>query len=153
MGPKVPAMREIVDFDLKFAQKIYGSAMADMRQIAMAMAATPAFGKAMKVMAEKGKTLDGTAIRTNMKFETVAGTDPATQQQTAESESRRPTSISSAVVGGLFNKMKQRREEKKAEAGGNPNRSELFNSTTELTRAASTASAEDVSIPSGFKQR
>jgi hypothetical protein len=153
MGPKVPAMREILDFDMKFAQKVYGTAMADMRQLAMAMAATPAFGKAMKVMAEKGKSLDGTAIRTNMKFETVAGTDPATRQQTADSESSRPTSISGAVVGGLFNKMKERREQKKAEAGGDPNRSELFNSTTELTRAASTASADEVAIPAGFRQR
>jgi hypothetical protein len=153
VGPRVPAMREIVDFDLKFMQKVYGSAMADMRQVAMAMAATPAFGKAMKVMADKGKTLDGTAIRTNMKFETVAGTDPATQQQSAQSESNRPTSVSGAIVGGLFNKMKERREQKKTEAGGSPNRSELFTSTVELTRATSSASADDVAIPSGFKQR
>jgi hypothetical protein len=153
MGPKVPAMREILDFDLKFAQKVYGTAMADMRQIAMAMAATPAFGKAMKVMSEKGRGLDGTAIRSNMKFETVAGTDPATQESAQSSESSRPTSISGAVVGGLFNKMKQRREEKKAEEGGSPNRSELFNSTTELTRASSAASADDVAIPAGFRQR
>jgi hypothetical protein len=149
IGPKVPAMHEIVDFDLKFAQKIYGTAMPDMRQVAMAMAATPAFGKAMKVFAEKGKGLDGTAIRTNMKFETVAGTDPSTQQQQAQSEEK-PTSIQSAVIGGLFRKVKERREEKKAEQG-QPGRSEMFNSSHELTRAAASATSEDVAIPAGFK--
>lgn len=150
MGPKVAAMHEIYEFDRKFAQKVYGSFMPDARQVAMAMAATPAFAKAMKVFSEKGNRLEGTAIRTTMKFDTVAGTDPSTQQK-AEEESH-PTSISGAVVGGLFNKMKQRREQKQAESG-QPNRATIFDSTTEVLRANGSASAADVTIPAGFRQR
>lgn len=150
MGPKVAAMREIYDFDRKFAQKVYGSMMPDVHQIAMAMAATPAFAKAMKVFSEKRGSLDGTAIRTNMKFEMVAGTDASTQQK---AERQEPTSVSGAVIGGLFNRMKERREQKKAEAGEAPNRSTLFDSSTELTRASSSASAADVSLPAGFRPR
>lgn len=150
MGPKVAALHEIYEFDRKFAQKVYGSFMPDMRQVAMAMAATPAFAKAMKTMSEKGSRLEGTAIRTTLKFDTVAGSDPSTQQQ-AESESR-PTSISGAVVGGLFNKMKERREQKKAESG-QPNRSTMFESTTEILRATGTASAADAAIPVDFRER
>lgn len=145
LGPKVAAMREIVDFDRKFAQKVYGSMMPDARQIAMAMAATPAFAKAMKTFSEKSGRLEGTAIRTNMKFDTVAGTDPSTQQKT-ESEPSSP-------MGGLLSKMRERREQKKAEESGQPNRATMFDSTTELLRATNTANAEEVAIPAGFRQR
>ncbi len=155
MGPKVAAMNEIYDFDRRFMQKVYGSAMADMRQIALAMMATPAFGKAMKTFNDKKGTLDGTPILTKMSFETVAGSDPSTQQEAKQNESSAPTSVQGALVGGLMNRMKARREEKKAESGqpSNPNRSTMFDSTTEVTRATATATTADVAIPAGFKQR
>ena len=153
MGPKIAAMSEIYQFDRRFAQKIYGTTfMGEMQAAAMAMAATPAFGKAMKAFSDKRGSFDGTAIRTNMKFEVVAGTDPSTQQQASQQEEQ-PHSVSSAVMGGLFNKMKERREQKKAEQGGDPNRSTMFDSTSELTRASATATAEDVALPAGFRQR
>ena len=154
MGPKLSAMNEIYEFDRKFMTKVYGSAIPDMRQIAMAMMATPAFGKAMKVFNDKRSALEGTAILTKMTFETVAGSDPSTQQQQAKAEEESsPTSVSSAVIGGLMGRMKKRQEEKKAAEGKNPNRNTLFDSTTEVTRATATAAASDVAIPATFKQR
>lgn len=122
-------MREIYDFDRRFAQKIYGSSFGDMRQLAMAMAATPAFGKAMKAFSEKRSSFDGTPIRTKMTFEAVAGAE--TEQQSG---------------GGLLSRMKQRREK-------SSNRSSLFESTSELTRATPTATAAEVAIPPGFRQK
>lgn len=154
MGPKVPAMREIYEFDRKFAQKIYGTMIGDMRQLAVVMATTPAFAKAMKTMSEKRASFEGTPILTKMTFETVAGTDtPPQQQAQSDSGSSSPTSVSGAVLGGLMNRVKQRREEKKVESGQSPNRSTLFDSSSELTKAASVATTEEVSIPAGFKQR
>lgn len=154
MGPKLSAMNEIYEFDRKFMTKVYGSAIPDMRQIAMAMMATPAFGKAMKVFNDKRSALEGTAILTKMTFETVVGSDPSTHQQQAKAEEESsPTSVSSAVIGGLMGRMKKRQEEKKAAEGKNPNRNTLFDSTTEVTRATATAAASDVAIPATFKQR
>ncbi|MEO6260845.1 MAG: hypothetical protein ABIP63_10860 [Thermoanaerobaculia bacterium] len=158
MGPRVPAFRELADFDRRFASKLYGSAFnTDMRQMAMAAAMTPAFGRAMKVMAEHRASFDGTPIRTAMTFVTVAGTDAPKQEETAERESS-PGSVSSAVIGGLFNKMKKRNEERKRENNEESTpqpegRSELFSSTSELLKASSAASAAEVALPAGFRQR
>ena len=157
MGPKVSALRELSDFDRRFASKVYGSSFnTDMRQMAMAVAITPAFGKAMKVFAEHRASFEGTPIRTGMSFVTVAGTDAPKQEETAERESS-PTSVSGAVMGGLFNKMKQRQQErqkeKKEDAPQPEGHAELFNSTNELLKASSSASAADVALPAGFRQR
>ncbi len=144
IGPRVAAMRELFDFDRRFMQKLYGSALeADMRQMAAVMAATPAFGKAMKTFGEKQAKLDGTAIRTNMTFETVAAPNQASSEEQSSSQS--PAS----ALGGLLGRMKQRRE---ANQSG-PARSTLLNSTTELLKATTSASAEAVSIPASFRQK
>lgn len=158
MGPKVPAFRELADFDRRFASKVYGSAFnADMRQMAMAVAMTPAFGKAMKVFAEHSASLEGTPIRTNVTFVTVAGSDAPKQEETADRDSS-PSSVSGAVIGGLFNKMKKRNEERQKEkkedaAPQQEGRSELFQSTSELLKGTSSASSSDVALPSGFRQK
>ena len=131
----------------------YGSAIGDMRAMAMALAATPAFGKAMAALNSKRSSLNGTPIRTAMNFETVTGTDTASQQTAQNDNSPQPTSVTGAVMGGLMNRMKQRREQQKAASGESPNRSTLFESTTEVLRASSTAAAADVAIPANFKQR
>jgi hypothetical protein len=141
IGPRVPAMRELTEFDRKFIQKVYGDAlMGDMQQMAAMMAATPAFAKAMKTFNQKQASFDGTPIRSKMTFESVAGTssDSSAQSQ-AQSQ---PTSL-----GGLLGRMKQRR------SGGDetPGRSSLFDSTHELLQASTSASAADVALPAGFK--
>ncbi len=153
MGPKVPAMTELVDFERRFVQKVYGPQFAaDMRNLAMALAATPAFGKAMKTFDEKRSSFDGTPIRTNMKFEVAAGSDQPKEQAKSE-EREEPTSVAAAALGGLMNRMKQRKQEKSAESGqaATPGRSELFTSTTEMISAST--SAADVALPANFRQR
>jgi hypothetical protein len=143
MGPRVPAMRELADFERKFIQKLYGDAMiADMRQMAAMMATTPAFGKAMKAMNDRQSRLEGTPIRTKMTFESVAGTNPdaSTQPQ--------PSSPASAF-GGLLGRMKQRRQ---SDQGG-PSRGTLLDSNHELLKASTGAFADAVAIPANFKLR
>ncbi len=141
IGPRVAAMREMVDFELKFMRKVYGdSFMADMRQAAAMFAATPAFAKAMKTFNDKQRSLDGTAIRSTMTFETVAGKNASTDQQ---------PSSPAAALGGLLGRMKQRRQSDQAGA----QRSTMFDSNHELLKASTSASAADVAMPAGFKQR
>jgi hypothetical protein len=157
MGPKVAAMKDLMDFDRRFAQKLYGPAFnADMRSMAMALALSPALGKAMKEYYAHQSSFTGTPIRTSMRFETVTGTDQP-KQQTADNDDSSSSSPASAVIGGLFNKMKQRQAERKAEdapqKSSDPNRSQIFDSSTELIKASAAASAADVAIPAGFKQR
>jgi len=139
MGPRVPAMRELADFERRFIQKVYGDALlGDVKQMAALMAATPAFAKAMKAFNDKQSKFEGTAIRTKMTFETVAGTDPSTQSQSSSSPA--------TALGGLLGRMKRRKND---ESG--PSRSTMLDSNHELLKASTSASAESVAIPAGFK--
>ena len=141
IGPRVPAMREMVEFELKFMQKVYGdSFMSDMRQAAAMFAATPAFAKAMKTFNDKQRTLEGTAIRSKMTFETVAGKNASTDQL--------PRSHA-AALGGLLGRMKQRRQSDQAGA----QRSTMLDSNHELLKASTTASAADVAVLAGFREK
>lgn len=154
LGPKIPAMAEIASFDRKYFTKVYGSMItsADMTSAAALVATTPAFAKAMKVFAEKRGAFEGTPIRTNLTFETVAG--PAGSNESASSSSdSSPGSAASAVIGGLMNRMKKRQAEKNADAAksNGPERSSLFSSTNEILSASSSASADTVSL-AGFKK-
>jgi hypothetical protein len=140
MGPKVPAMAEINAFNAKYYKQLYGDATAEMQQMAVLMATTPAFAKAMKELSKKRGSFDGDAIRTTLTFETVA----APGQQAEQEES------SGGLVGGLLNRAMKKRQESKGEAA-QPGHSKLFESTTELLSASKDAG--DVSVPAGFKQK
>jgi hypothetical protein len=143
MGPRVAARRELVEFEQRFMKKVYGdSFMTDMRQAAATLATTPAFAKAMKTYNEKQGSFEGSAIRTKMTFDTVAGKNPSADQQT------QPASPASAV-GSLFGRMK--RHQNSEDSG--PQRSTMFDSSNELLKATTSASADDVALPAGFTQK
>lgn len=141
MGPKIPVMAEINAFNAKYYKQLYGDATAEMQQMAVLMATTPAFAKAMKELSKKRGSFEGDAVRTTLTFETVAAPG---QQAEQEEES------SGGIVGGLLNRAMKKRQESKGEAA-QPGRSKLFESTTELLSASKDAG--DVSVPAGFKQK
>lgn len=138
MGPRVAAMREIGDFDRRYFQKLYGKSFAgvDMAQAALLMAQTPAFAKAMKVFAEKKSAFEGTPIRTNMTFETVGS-----PEENASNASSSPGSI----VGGLMGRMRKRNSD------DGPQHNSLFEASTEVLSASSSAPSGAVSL-AGFKR-
>lgn len=143
MGPKIPAMREITAFNQKYFKQLYGDATAEMQQMAVLMATTPTFAKAMKEFSKKRGSLDGDAVRTTLTFESVAAPG---QQAEADEADNSPA----GMVGGLLRGAMKKRQEKKGEAAA-PGRSKLFESTTELLSASNDAG--DVGIPAGFKQK
>lgn len=141
MGPKIAASRELAQFNEKYFRAVYGDALAEMQQMAVLMATQPAFAKAMKEFAKKRNAFDGEAIRTTLRFETVA----AAGQKAAEEEES-----SGGVVGGLLNRAMKKRQESKGEAQ-QPGRAKLFESVTEVLRAEN--SATGVELPEGFRQK
>ena len=143
MGPKVPAMQEIAAFNQKYFKQLYGDELAEMQQMAVLMATTPTFAKAMKEFGRHRKSFDGDAIRTTLTFETVA--DPGQQVEEEETEAS-----PAGMVGGFLRGAMKKRQERKGE-GAAPGRSRLFESTNELLSASSNAG--EVGIPAGFKQR
>jgi hypothetical protein len=145
MGPRIAAMKELADFEVRYFKKLYGGmfSVGDAQQMAMMLAASPAFGKAMKAFGERRGSFEGTAIRTEMKLETVA--DPRAKSDDSSSSA-------GGVMGGLLSRMKKRRSDDDASAGAGE-RSTFFTSTTEVLKANGTATPSDVAIPAGFKLR
>lgn len=151
IGPAIREMNEIHAFDRKYAQAIYGNQLATAEaQMAMLMATNPAFAKAMKTFADKGSAYDGSPIRTIMTFESVAGTDQP-QQAEKDDSGGTPTSIGGAL-GGLMRKAARNRQADNASKNG-PQHNTIFESTTEILKASATATANDVAIPAGFRER
>jgi hypothetical protein len=141
MGPKIPVMGELAAFNAKYFKQLYGDPTAEMQQMAVLMATTPAFAKAMKEFSKKRASFEGDAVRTTLTFETVA----APGQEAEQSQES-----AGGIVGGLLGRAMKKRQESKGEVS-QPGRAKLFDSTTELLAASKDAG--DVSLPAGFKQK
>lgn len=152
MGPRIAAMREMEDFDRKYVTKLFAgtSTGADMQQMAMMMAQTPAFGQAMKKFEEKRSSFEGSAIRTDLSFDVVGG---AEQSASERDEAASPSDAAARAIGGLLGKMKKRNEQpSSSSASAAPEPASLFNSTTEILKADTSATDADVALPAGFKK-
>ena len=82
LAPSAPSTKELTDFDMRYAQKLYGPMVtgASAQDMAMAMAMYPQMKPALDKMRAEGGKVDGTAILTDMKMEAVP---PGTANTTA----------------------------------------------------------------------
>src|SRR5882672_2653296 len=73
LAPKIVAMKDIADFDVRYAQKLYGGMMAGVsaEQMAAATAMYPMMKQALGRMNVEGGKLAGTPILTTMTMDTV----------------------------------------------------------------------------------
>lgn len=135
IAPKIAALDEIHAFDRRFAEQVYGE-MAAMSadQLAALLAMHPGFAEAQKRLADEGRKLAGTPLRTTLTLESVK--DPAAQAQQG-----------GQGVGGLAGRLMRRNQPKAGE------KTRVFASTHETLTIASSASDADVAIPAGFKER
>lgn len=140
MGPKIPAVREVNDFNQKYFKQLYGDSLAEMQQMALLMATNPAFGKAMKEFAKKRTAFEGDAVRTTLTFDAVAAPGQKSEDEGAAAEG----------LGGLLGRAMKKRQSKGEETQA-PGRSRLFSSTAEVLAAS--GNAGEVALPAGFKQK
>lgn len=154
MTPSIPAMKEVADFHVKYAQQLYGPmvAGASPQDMATAMAMYPMMKPALEKMAAEGKKLQGTPILTTTTFEAVMSPEQMQQQNSSKaSENTTPTSVG-GVLGGLGRRMARKKDDEAAPAGPK-DRATIFTATNEVLKVATTVSAEEVAIPAGFKER
>jgi hypothetical protein len=143
LAPKVAAMKEVQDFDRRYAEKmaeLMGAGMPSAQQMASLFAMYPGIGKAMEKMKSEQVNVDGTPLLTTL---TITGVKSAQQMAQAERESSQPTGL-----GGLL----ARKMMKKNENSGDP-RSMLMTSTVEVLKIDPAATPADVALPAGFKQK
>jgi hypothetical protein len=154
LAPKIAAMKEVADFDMRYAQKLYGTMIAGVsaEQMAAAMAMYPMMKQALgKISAEGGK-IEGTPILTTTTMDSVKSADQIAEEAKAgdaDSKSSTPTS-----AGGLLGGFAKKMAAKKMAGGDDASkpRTTFMTMTSEVLKVGSDVSPADVAVPAGFKE-
>jgi hypothetical protein len=153
LAPKIAAMKEVADFDLRYAQKLYGTMIAGVsaEQMAAAMAMYPMMKQALGKMTSEGDKIDGTAIQSTTTLDAVKSAEEMAQEAKAtESDNKSAASGGvSGMLGGFAKKMAQKR----SGGDGTPKPRTTFMTTThEVLKVVTDVTAADVAVPAGFKE-
>jgi len=154
MGPKIAALNEIGEFDMKYFQAVYGQAFGvDPRSVATVIAMFPSFQKmAQQMQGESGK-LQGTALYTTMTFEGMKSAEEMKSAGASQS-STTSTDSSSSGGGGLAGKLGGLMSRGKGASSSQPQqKSTIFTSVVERLSIEPSATADDVAVPAGFKEK
>lgn len=144
MAPRIAAMKEIADFDMKYMKAIgLDLTAAGLEGMAAALAMYPGLKDAMGRFEKENVNMDGTPILTTMTVETVAS--PQQQTTQAETKEQRPSGIG-GLMGGLGKRLAKKKDE--PETG----RKLLMTMTHEIVSVSTSVTPTDVAIPAGFKE-
>jgi hypothetical protein len=148
---RIPAMKEVQDFDRRYFEKIAGmDAAAAAQQMAQALAMYPGLKDLMGRARMEGTRVDGTPISSVMTIDSVA----SAEQQKKQADSEKQQDSGGGLSGMLARKMMKK---KQAEGGDSANadksRSTVMTTTVDVLSVATTVGADAVSIPAGFKQK
>jgi hypothetical protein len=157
LAPKVAGLDEITAFEMKFVQAVYGQALGiDPQQMGQMIAMYPMFAKmATEMQAQKGK-LQGTALTTAMSFQVMKSAEAMSQASSQSSSSSGNSSSGSSSGGGIGGMLARKLGPRSSGSGSsNPNdpKTTIMTSTTERLSIEASASADDVAIPAGFKEK
>jgi hypothetical protein len=152
MTPKIAAMHEIADFDMRYARKLQGPmvAGASADQMAAAMAMYPAMKDAIGRMNTENVKMDGTSIETTMKVDAVKS---AAQMEQERQQSEDNRSSDQPGVGSMLGKFAKKMAERKS-GGQNEQGSHatFMTMTSQVLKVTPDVTANDVSVPAGFRE-
>ncbi|MDP3716633.1 MAG: hypothetical protein Q8T13_02585 [Acidobacteriota bacterium] len=149
LTPNAPSTKELTDFDMRYAQKLYGPAVAgaSAQDMAMAMAMYPQIKPAFDKMQAEGGKLSGTAILTETKVESVP---PGTANQAAAAPPP-PEEPRKRGLGGMLGGLKKMTQG--AEKGSStPARAVIMTTSVEMLKLTTDVDAASVALPAGFSQ-
>jgi hypothetical protein len=150
MGPRIAAMQEIADFDIRYARQLAGPMVAGASpdEMAAAMAMYPMMTNAIARMRTESVKMDGTPIQTTTTMDAVKSAEQvaADQQQQQDSRSTAPSNPVGSVIGGLA-----RRAANRNSTPPGP-RATFMTMTNEVLRVATTVNDADLAIPAGFTE-
>lgn len=147
---KAPSTRDLAEFDLKYAQKIYGPMVvgASAQDMATAMAMYPQIKPALDKMRAEGTKVEGTAILTEVKFEAVP---PGTANQTAAAPA--PAEPQKRGLGGMMGGLKKLAEKGNDPGSGKAERAVIMTTSVEMTKLTTDVDAASVAMPAGFTEK
>jgi hypothetical protein len=149
-------MKEVTDFDIRYAQKLYGGlAGVSAEQMAAALAMYPMLKPALAKMSAEGGKLEGTAIQTTMTMDVVKSAEQAAQEskerpagKADENDSKPPTGLG-GLLGGLSKKIGPKKGD---DESGKP-RATFMTTTHDVLKVGTDVSAADVAVPAAFKEK
>jgi hypothetical protein len=156
LAPKIAAMKEVAEFDARYAQKLYGGVFSGVSaaQMATMMAMYPMMKDAVAKMNVEGGKLEGTAIQTTMTMDAVKSAEQIAEETRAKANEddgkTAPPATPSGFLGGLAKKMAQKK------MGGDSDvkpRATFMTATTEVLKVTTDVTAADVAIPAGFQSK
>jgi len=152
LAASAPSTKELAEFEMKYAQKIYGPTVvgASPQDMAMAMAMYPQMKPALDKMAAEGSKLNGTAILTDMRVEAVP---PGTANQTLAAPPP-PEEPKKKGLGGMLGGLKKMAEqsEKNQDSESKPQRAIIMTTSVEMLKLTTDVDAASVAMPAGFKE-
>ncbi len=151
-APNAPSTRDLAEFDMKYAQKLYGPMVvgASAQDMAMAMAMYPQIKPALDKMRAEGTKVEGTAILTDVKMEAVP---PGTANQTAAAPA--PAEPARKGFGGMLGGLKKMAEQadKNSNSNAKPERAIIMTTSVEMLKLTTAVDAAAVAIPAGFTEK
>jgi len=154
LAANAPSSKDLMDFDRKYAEKVYGPMVvgASAQDMAMAMAMYPQIKPALdKMRAEGGKMPEGTAILTEIKMEAVP---PGTANQTAEALPKAEEPKKKGL-GGMIGGLKKMAEESQQNQNSNKpaQRAIIMTTSVEMLKLTTDVDAASVAMPPGFTEK
>ena len=140
LAPKIAAMKEIQDFEIRYAKAIdvTGAAGASAEQLAAALAMYPGLQKALARMQAEGTKMDGTPLETVL---TVEGVKSPEQMAAAKSDD-------SGGGGGLSGMLARKVMKKKEPASP---RATIMTTTHQVLSIGTSVNPNDLQVPADFK--
>ena len=144
LGPQIPALKELIDFDIKYWKALQGSETMGLspEQLAAAIAMYPSMKPALERMQKEAPKLQGTPLASTTTIEGVKSKEAMAQQNSSET----PKS-----VGGLGGMIARKMAKKDDSASGN--RATILTAEHEFQEIQTSVTGDDVAIPAGFKQK
>jgi hypothetical protein len=141
LGPNLPQLKELYEFDMKYAKQLHGPEVAAIsaEQMAAMLAMFPLVGKAMDRMQKDGDKLAGTPLDTTMTFEAVKSKEQLAQAQ-------QQSSSGGGGLGGMLAKKIMKTEPPKA-------RSTIVTTRHEVLEVATSVAPADLAIPADYKEK
>lgn len=159
MAANAPSTKDLMEFERKYAEKLYGPVVvgASAQDMATVMAMYPQIKPALDKMRAEGTKIEGTAILTEMRTESVP---PGTANQpskalpppTAQEEPKKKGGLG-GMLGGLKKIAEESEKNNKNNGEAKPERAIIMTMTMEMLKLTSDVDAGSVAIPAGFTQQ
>lgn len=137
LGPELPALKELAEFDLRYAKAINPDVPTlSAEQLATVVALYPMLKTASERLQKEGSKLRGTPLAATTTFEGVKSKEALEQQKQASG---------GGGIGGMLARRMMKKEEKP--------RATVFTLTHETVEISTDVADNELAIPAGFKQK